>query len=58
MILWSARDANKVEKCSSLTKIALTNEYMIRHFRRRIKAVNYSTNIRNIYHGIKYFILI
>ena len=47
MILWSARDANKVEKCSSLTKIALTNEYMIRHFRRRIKAVNYSTNILN-----------
>ena len=39
MILWSARDANKVEKCSSLTKIALTNEYMIGHFRRRIKAV-------------------
>ena len=56
MILWSARDANKVEKCSSLTKIALTNEYMIRHFRRRIKAVNYST--ANIYYGIKYFILI
>ena len=49
MILWSARDANKVEKCSSLTKIALTNEYMIRHFRRRIKAVNYSTDIRKTY---------